>query len=73
MTDLGCLFSPEGQPIKASSQTRRYFKPGNQAALRMLFYWTHLQRSKAGKCEDHEDDIKKPHQCPQSSYIRFHI
>lgn len=38
--------NPKNRQIKASLQARRYFNPGNQAALRrVLFDWARAHRS----------------------------
>ena len=54
------VLSPNVQQIKPSPQVWRHFNPGHQAALRlMLSNWTRVQRNIVGRCEQHEDDVKK--------------
>ena len=52
--------NPKNRQIKASLQARRYFNPGNQAALRrVLFDWARVHRSTVARLEQHEDDVMK--------------
>ena len=46
---LSEVLSPKGQPIKASSQARNYFKPAFLAALEhTLLDWAHVQKNAVG-------------------------
>ena len=51
---LSEVLSPNVQQI--SLQVWRHFNPGNQAALSD---WRRVQRNTVGRCEQHEDDVKK--------------
>ena len=48
------------RPNKASPRAWRYFNHDSQVALRrMLSGWTRVQWRSVGRCEKHEDDVKK--------------
>ena len=54
------VLSPKSRSIKASPQTWIYFNPGIKVALRhMLSDSARVQRSAVGRCEQHENDVKK--------------
>ena len=45
---LSEVLSPKGQPIKASFQAKKCFKPASQAALQhILSDWEHVRRNTA--------------------------
>ena len=57
---LSEVLSPKDKPVKASLQASRYVNSGSQAALqRMLSNRARVQRDTVGRCEQHEDDVKK--------------
>ena len=59
--------SEEYGVLQLSYETTRYFNPASQVAIQcMLFDWAHVQGSAVVQREQHEYDVKKKHQEPQS-------
>ena len=59
--------SEEYGVLQLSYETTRYFNPASQVAIQcMLFDWAHVQGSAVVRREQHEYDVKKKHQEPQS-------
>ena len=60
------MISPNGRPVKTSSQVWSYFDPGSEAASRhLLSDWLYVQTCTMGQCEQHEDDVKSHQQSPK--------
>ena len=75
---LKLLISPrvseEYGVLQLSYETTRHFNSASQVAIQcMLFDWAHVQGSAVVRREQHEYDVKKKHQEPQSCLDKRHI
>ena len=63
---------PKGRPTMVSPQASSYFNPGIQVALRgMLADSARVQMSAVGRCEQHENFVKKHQWFTQRRLLKF--